>query len=113
MSKKNDGGLVYPAQRLEGIIGELGKSIEHVDYPGITRRNKLIDDLVVGIAVGFIAKDRNIITLRENCRKITNAAIEIADATTKDIPLPQYWGKDYARKKKMHDRMIKTKLKKP
>ncbi len=74
--KVRSGGQVYPMS----IAYQDGVGI-HQGAAGITRRNKLIDDLVVGIATGFIAKDRSIFTLRENLLNITNAAIEIADKT--------------------------------
>lgn len=74
--KERSGGQVYPMS----IAYQDNVGI-HQGSAGITRRNKLIDDLVVGLASGFIAKDRSIFNLRENLKNITNAAIEIADAT--------------------------------
>jgi len=59
MLGKKDGGLVYPGKRVETVISELGKSMENVEYPGISRRNKLIDELVAANVAGSSAQGRH------------------------------------------------------
>ncbi len=46
MSQKNDGGQFHP--------GQMSNPPHPHDVPGITRRNKLIDDLVVGMVAVII-----------------------------------------------------------
>jgi len=82
MTGKNDGGYVYPQE-----MRDLKKT---KPYNGITRRNKLIDDLVVEIVgeilnkanASFDEKIKNRITLGL-AEEVVDAAILIADEVIK------------------------------
>jgi len=82
---KNDGGLVYPGSRRESIGKEVGFESRLVNYPGITRRNKLIDDLVVGMVAVIISEVDITKDTAEDVQTAFNESIKqackIADAT--------------------------------
>jgi len=70
-NKKDDGGLVYP------------QSMER--YGGITRRDALIDNLVVAMVNGVYSQESYENTYREYLiEKVPQLAVEIADGTIKE-----------------------------
>jgi len=83
MSENKDGGFVYPRIIKENPdrASQSGREPQEFSYPGITRRNKLIDDLVVSLVQGDFLFSKETTPEDHIINKYIPLAIRIADAT--------------------------------